>query len=771
MKYLKITLLLIVFLMLRKEAQPQVALYQWRDHLPYSKGIAVEIINQAVWTATPYGLFYYDPQYQSISRLNKVNGLSDVGIADMAYSEAYKTIVVAYSNTNLDLVKDGRIVNLSDIKRKPILGNKVINRITLRDKLAYLSCGFGIIVVDIDREEIRDTWYIGPDGAFINVLDLTFDDTYFYAATAEGIYRAEISNPFLSYYGSWEKLTNIPLPNGRYNAIRYFDGYLVVNNNNPAYNDDTVFVYKQASQQWSRLNVYNNPDCYRLTVRGDKIVLAFESAIHVYGPGMKFQMVSFAPSGMQVRPRDGVFDKEGNFWIADAVMGLVKTWGDGWNGEPYTPNGPYSVNVFDMDMRGNSLWVASGGRKSTWEALYMKDGIYNFNGSSWRNFNRNNTPAYDTITDMVCVAVDPQNPRRAFAGSWGQGLLEFSENGLVKVWDQTNSSLEGFVAAPGLVTISGVAFDDQNNLWVANSGALTGLHRLSPDGTWKGFNLGGSASGLDLGSLTVDRYGLKWITLRKDHSLLVVNEKNTQGPIYRILSSAAGNGSLPGNRVLCVASDLDGAAWIGTDAGVAVIYNPTAIFSGGSFDAQRILVEQDGYVQYLLENETVTAIAVDGANRKWMGTEKAGVFLFSPDGTKEVYHFTEDNSPLLSNSIVDITIAGDGEVFIATAAGIVGFKGDAPSPGNDTTEVYAYPNPVRPSYDGPIAIKGLPRNADVKIASLSGKLVYHTVASGTQAVWNGRDYDGKRVQSGVYLVFVANEDGSETLATKILFIN
>ncbi|MGC8864887.1 MAG: hypothetical protein ACP5O2_04095 [Bacteroidales bacterium] len=771
MKSFKFSTILIINLLFCFFSGAQTALYQWRDHLPYSKGIAIELINQSLWTATPYGLFYYDPQYQSISRLNKVNGLSDVGIADMVYSETYKTLVVAYSNTNLDLVKEGRVVNLSDIKRKPILGNKVINRITLRDKLAYLSCGFGIVVVDIDREEIRDTWYIGPDGAFINVLDITFDDTYFYAATAEGIYRAEISNPFLSFYGSWEKMTQVPVPNGRYNVIRYFDGRLVVNNNNPAYNDDTIFIFNQATQEWSKLNVYNNPDCYRISVRGDKIVLAFESAIHVYGPGMKFQLVSFAPSGMSVLPRDGVFDKEGNFWYADARWGLVKTWGDGWNGEAYTPNGPYSVNVFDMDMAGNSLWVASGGRKGTWEALYMKDGVYHYDGTQWNNYNRTNTPSFDSIMDMVCVAVDPKNPARAFAGSWGQGLLEFNENGLHKVWDETNSTLEGFVAAPKMITISGVAFDEQNNLWVANSGALTGLHRMSPDGTWKAFPLGGSASGLDLGNMMVDRVGQKWILLRKDHSVLVVNEKNTQGPIYKILTSAAGNGALPGNRVFSFASDLDGAVWLGTDAGVAVIYNPSAIFSGSGFDAQRVLIEQDGYVQYLLENETVTAIAIDGANRKWMGTEKAGVFLFSPDGTKEIYHFTEDNSPLLSNSIIDIAIAGDGEVFIATSAGIVGFKGDSPSPSGDTSEVYAYPNPVRPSYDGPIAIKGLPRNTDVKIASLSGKLVYHTVANGTQAVWNGRDYDGKRVQSGVYLVFVANEDGSETVATKILFIN
>ena len=771
MKKRQFLLFCLLFLLLKTNLKGQMALYEWRDHLPYHKGLSIAYDGKNVYCATPYSIFYYNPDYNSLERLNKVNGLSDANIIDIAYSSEYQTLVVAYLNTNLDLVKNGNVINMGDIKRKPILGNKTINKVRLYDKFAYLSCGFGIVVVDMVKEEINDTWYIGPEGSQINVYDLTADDTYFYAATQMGIYRAEKSNPFLAYYGSWEKLSNIPVPNGAYNAIQYFDGYLLANNHNPTYIDDTVFVYDFSIEQWSRLNVFNYPDCYRMGISDGKIILNFEGTLHVYNKGMKFLMASFNPSGLSLHPRAGCFDKDGYLWIADNSLGLVKTWGEGWHGEAYSPNGPFSANVYEMKMRENELWVASGGRKSTWENLYMTDGLYNYSDGIWYNFNSSNVAAFDSIYDMVCLAIDPSNPKHIYAGSWSKGLMEFNNRELVTVYSKYNSPLEGFVADLNRVFISGLAFDSKNNLWVANSGASSILHCRKPDGSWQSYNLGGNASGLDIGEMVIDDYDQKWILMRKEHSILVFNETITEGKPYKILGSATGEGAIPGNTVLSIAVDLDGEIWIGTDAGVAVFYSPDAVFSGNNFDAQRILVEQGGYVQYLLENESVTAITVDGANRKWIGTDKAGVFLLSADGTQQIYHFTEDNSPLLSNSIADIALGKDGEVFIGTSLGIVGFRGDSPSPGTIPTEVYAFPNPVRPSYDGPIGISGLPQNADVKITTISGKLVYHTIAAGTQAVWNGRDFDGQRVQSGVYLVLVSNEDGTEKLITKILFIH
>jgi ligand-binding sensor domain-containing protein len=207
--------------------------------------------------------------------------------------------------------------------------------------------------------------------------------------------------------------------------------------------------------------------------------------------------------------------------------------------------------------------------------------------------------------------------------------------------------------------------------------------------------------------------------------------------------------------------------------GICVFYSPENFFiPGQNFDAQQILVQEGSYTQYLLENEMVTAIAVDGANQKWIGTDRGGVFLFSPDGTKKIYHFTIDNSPLFSNRITALAINPlTGEVYIGTDKGIISFKSTATEGGDTFSDVYAYPNPVKEGYTGYIAIKGLVQDAEVKITDISGRLIFATKASGGQAIWDGKNFSGKRAKTGVYLVMASNSDGSEKIVTKILIIN
>lgn len=295
---------------------------------------------------------------------------------------------------------------------------------------------------------------------------------------------------------------------------------------------------------------------------------------------------------------------------------------------------------------------------------------------------------------------------------------------------------------------------------------------------WIGFTLP-IVNENDLGQIIVDRWGQKWVQMRygnmNPNALLVFNDGGTpENPAddqQKLLNSAVGSGAIPGNNVFAMAEDLKGAIWIGTEKGVAVFYAPEDVFSGRNFDAQRILVTQGAYVQYLLENETVTAIAIDGANRKWVGTDRGGVFLFSEDGTKQIYHFTMSTSPLLSDRITSLAISKDGEVFIGTDKGVISFRSTA-TPANDTFgDVYAFPNPVKPDYEGYIAVKGLVSNAQVRITDVNGVAVYSTRAEGGQAVWDGKNFDGRKVRTGVYLVFASNDDGTERVVTKILFVN
>jgi hypothetical protein len=297
----------------------------------------------------------------------------------------------------------------------------------------------------------------------------------------------------------------------------------------------------------------------------------------------------------------------------------------------------------------------------------------------------------------------------------------------------------------------------------------------------------------------VTSQGQKWVQMRygtmNSNSVMVFTENGTPtNPAddqYRLLNSTPGNGNIPGTTLLAMAEDKNGEIWVGTEKGIGVFYSPENIFEGGNFDAQQILVTQGTHVQYLLENEAVTAIAVDGANQKWVGTDRGGVFLFSEDGTREIFHFTAEDSPLLSNRITCIAINDDGNVFFGTDNGVISFRGSA-TPGGETNEnVYAFPNPVREDYEGCIAVRGLVDKAQVKITDINGTLVFSGQAGGTnttdceslntaqaqtgvyggQVVWDGKNFDGKKARTGVYLVYASDETGSEKVVTKILIIN
>jgi ligand-binding sensor domain-containing protein len=433
--------------------------------------------------------------------------------------------------------------------------------------------------------------------------------------------------------------------------------------------------------------------------------------------------------------------------------------------------------VYALDIKESVMWVAPGQRTSLWVNQYNSDGVFYMKENNWGYFDMVNTPALAPVRDIVSVTIDPDNTDHVYAGCLGEGLLEFNSSGLVTIWDESNSSLQVRNDAPssGAVQVFGAAFDEDGNLWVSNSLAPNPISVRKTDGTWQSFNFGTVATGVTAGGIIVTSTRQKWVALPRGGGILVFNENGTwtaNDDSYVRLGFVSGSGGLPGGEVLSLAEDKDGEVWVGTDKGIAVYYTPENIFSSPTPDAQQILIDQDGHTQILLETEEVTAIAVDGANRKWIGTQNAGVFLMSADGTQQIYHFDETNSPLLSNTITSISIDGaTGEVFFGTARGIISYKSTATEGADDFTEVYAYPNPVRPGYGGPIAIKGLVKDCDVKITDITGTLIYQTTALGGQAVWDGKNFNGDRAHSGVYLVFCSNEDGSKTFVTKICIVN
>ncbi len=752
-----------------------IGIGQWRTHLPYHRVIDVEIAGNKVYAATPYDLFVYDKTDHRLQLLNKVNGLSDIGLSKIAYSPEYQTLFLAYSNTNIDLLRPNGITNLSDIKNKELVGNKTINNILFSGKYAYLSCGFGIVVIDVAREEVYDTYLIGPQGSFINVNDIAILDQVIYAATESGVYYASLNSPNLADFNQWTKDVRLKHPNLSYNQIEAFNQKLYLNYSRGAYNADTLFVFD--GNNWDYFDKNNTSLHRQLRAYNNHLVIVNHYDIYVYNSEMQMELSIYQPEGGFVESLAGLYESADAIWIGDSKRGLLRVYNNGFSAETFRPNGPGSTNVYELKSRAGQVWVASGGRRSDWGKRYMIDGVFSFDGSQWKTHNYTNTSGFDTISDFVCVAIDPQNPLKAYIGTWQEGVVEFTNHEKTEIYSEHNSSLRPWLADPNLINVSGMDFDSYNNLWVANTGATNLLSVRKTDGSWKSYYLGSNASGTDVGNMIVDKNNYKWILRRAEGPVMVFNDNNTlditTDDRLKILTNSPNSGNIPGNSIFSLAVDHNGAVWIGTDKGPAIIYSPEKIFSpGANFDAQQILVPRNdgtGQADYLLGSEKILAIAVNGSNQKWFGTEN-GAFLMSDDGLKQIHYFNTENSPLLSNTVNSIAITDDGEVFLGTPNGIISYKDVATEPSVENHDVYAFPNPVREDFLGPVAIRGMMHDAIVKITDLSGNLVFQTRSEGGQAVWDGKILNGNHVKPGVYLVFIADNFGVETLVTKIVMM-
>ncbi len=754
----------------------QVPIGHWRDELPYTLVNSVTDAGSRIYASTPYAVFYFDKEDNSVVRITKINGLSDIGINTIRYNKEYQTLVIAYSNANIDLIKNNTVINISDIKRKPILGNKTINDIFFIGKDAYLSCGFGIVVLDINKEEIRDTYYIGKDGSQVNVLALTKDqhDSLF-AASEKGIYKAYANDPNLANFASWHKDARIDT-SANYSTITHFAGKIYVNKKKGSTLTDTIYTFSDG--MW---NIWDRADfttVMNLQSDDNYLLVSYNYFVKVFNPDMEVAAVIYNYFPGAPYPQDAIADRDGLFWVGDTYSGLL-----GYDPKAVTVNhlnlsGPSSALAFNMTSLGNELYIAPGGRDGSFIPIYIQPQVYHFNNTDWRNLSGYNNPVMSQTHDVVTIAIDPNDPKHVFAGTYGTGLLEIYNDSVIRRFTYGNSTLRNHSASDTSdIRVGGITFDASGNLWAVTSHNNSCLSMKKGD-SWTGFTIP-IVNENDLGQILVNKLGQKWIQMRygnmNPNSIMVFTDNGTpENPTddqAKLLNSAVGSGHIPGNNVIAMAEDKNGEIWIGTEQGVAVFYSPENVFQPGqNFDAQRILVTQGSYVQYLLENESVTSIAVDGANQKWIGTDRGGVFLFSEDGTKQIYHFTAEDSPLLSDRLTCIAINKDGEVFFGTDKGVISFRALA-TPGGDTNEdVYAFPNPVKSDYDGYIAVKGLVNNAQIRITDINGGLVFSTRAEGGQAVWDGKNFDGKKAQTGVYLVYAADDTGSEKIVTKILII-
>ncbi len=778
MKRITASLLCILLWCMPLITDAQYSIGTWRDHLPYGQTIDVCVDKMdIVYCATPYSMFAYNQADGEIQRISKTNLLSDVGLTCIEYDSELDVILVGYENGNLDLIFGGATsYNIPDIKMSSLLGDKKIYDIFPYNGLAYLSTGFGIVVVDVGRREVRSTYVIGNNGAQQRVNDLHIVGNAIYAATPEGIKVADVTNNFLSNFQNWSTLDGVPV--GEVSDIEYYLGYLFIQVEGET--KDIIWRRSEEGGDWSVFADFESLKYNRIWSDGLWMCFAGNGVYQTVHTDLVININEVNHAGNPVNANNAIMNRWGECWVADNNNGLLVRRSDGVK-EIIRPGGPAKADTRRIDSYNDNLWIAHGGINPAGGNFWNKYPVSGFVNEQWiiadPGMGVNQTLG---VNDILDVAVDPINNAHVYFGSWDEGIVERTTSGSFQFYNEStnNSTLKGgnLSWAPGWTGVSGVDVDMSGVLWCTNSNSDRHVHARDQAGNFYSFSLSPalSSGGERMGDIMMTQLGYVW-TIVPNKGIVVLKTNGTLGSqsddSFRQLTNEEGNGGLPTNDVLCLAEDLDSEIWVGTLQGLVVFYNQDAIFEEDFFDGEPILITQDGNVQKLLETEAVSCIAIDGGNRKWIGTQNSGVYLFSPDGLREIYHFTDKNSPLFSNNIYDISInQKNGEVFFATEKGIVSFFSTATNFDATMENVRAFPNPVRPEYEGNITVDGLAYNSNVKITDVQGNLVFETQSEGGRAVWNGRLLNGERPATGIYYVFAANEDGTEDNVAKIAFI-
>lgn len=768
----------LVFLIVSLMSSAQVAVGQWQDHFSYNNGKQVIAVEKTIYMIAENGILKFNKENSEIEKLTKLNYLSDITPSAIAYDEQTESIIIGYSNGNIDIISDNELSNINDIKKKNINSSKTINSILAKDGIAYVGCDFGIVTVDIQRMEIKETWLFGNNGTYIHVNDIDTDGENIYVATTIGVYKGTLSENLVDF-SKWTELSDTEqasatwMKSQNFNTLKWFNGKLIVNYKSTSQNSDTIMAYD--ANGWTHVF-----DSIRLTnsISGDTDTLLCSTGIALYTFNKNLEKTReywhYIINGewIPMYASDAIISKK-KIWVADRTRGLG--WVEQWWGDYIKINSPSNNNVFSLASSGSKTMAVRGGYNASYTPTWTAPMIYTYSNYEWSTRTTAEVSELNGINDLVNITIDPNDENHYFISSWTDGLAEFRDDKFYKHYNSSNSTL---MKIDGIdwVRVGSTTYDNEGNLWVSNSLSAKCLHMMTPQGEWTGFSLPDMTKNIK--QIIVTQDGIKWIAIGQAGGLMVFDDNGTPGDTsddhFKRLNITNENGEIVSNDVYSLAEDKNGYIWVGTSKGVVVYYNPDKVFETSSFWGRQIKVPRnDGTdnADLLLSADVVTAISVDGANCKWFGTQNGGVYYTSADGIETIHHFNTTNSPIPSDNILSISIVPEtGDVFFGTTRGIVSYRGTATEGSETYDEIFAFPNPVQSNYEGVITIRGLVAGSIVKIADISGNLVYEAKSTGGQIVWDGRNLNGNRVASGVYVVFVSTEIGEQKATTKILFL-
>jgi len=689
----------------------------WRAHFS-NESIQQVVKGDQLYVAAANQIIQIDANKQ-VNYLNTTTGLHATGIHKIAWHPIENQLVITYKNSRIDIVQRDQITLIDDIQSSNLYADKNINDLIVFNNNAYLSCNFGIVVVDLLKKEIKSTLFPNNNRQDVKVFQTIPYQNKLFALTENGIWSAP-----LGQNNSWIQ-ENTKGIDGIKNMF-VFKNQLYFNN------QQKIYPYQSTTASFQ----INTGTIETITVDEERIL----AGVTYSKNGALIQLNSnqtntvLIDSSILLQPV-GLLKDGNTIWIADLRKGLYeKNEQPKWVKIGGPLNDAYGGNAFS----DRSVLMSYGANKI---------GISSLNENGWSNFTQLQNVQ---INYVEAVSIDPIDQ------SWWMGM----GNQLIH-YDPNKKIVEQYIPNPLIGAIKSIQQKIDGGIVLLKEG----FGIVSKEGTqWNSYPMQEGFSANNLEKIVVDKNDLNWIIGSEQQGILLFQKLNNQA-IWRQLNRGKGSGNLPSMQITAIAEDKDGSIWVGTDNGIAIFQCNTI---NEACDAYLPIVESNGFNGYLFQKETIHSICIDGANRKWIGTNN-GAWLISKDGTEVLQHFTTENSPLPDNTVLSIGIEPtDGDVFFFTKNEIVSFKGEATEGALTQSTIKIFPNPIAPNYNGPIVIKNLINNALVKITDLNGQLILQTRAIGGQATWNGRDQYQRKVASGIYLIFVRDDIGNEKAVGKIM---
>jgi ligand-binding sensor domain-containing protein len=705
------------------------AIGQWREH-HNNQSVKNVVKGDKIYGASKYQLFSVDSK-NNIEYIGKSNGLNEVGIQTIKWHTLSQQLIVAYNNSSIDIIHGDQVFGINDIQLSNLYPNNKINDISVLDKWVLLATNFGIVILDVEKKEIKDTWFPNNNRKAVITYQTATTADSLYVVTEEGLFSTSIKNNWI-LPNQWIHLA----------AFKALGIKGVANQKNTiyAYSDNSIFQLPN-TQPYA---IFTTAKIKQVIADTASILVALQHGNNkgsVVNINYNKTITTIVDTTILVHPTALLLEDQG-YWIADSVKGLLhKTTSLNW----LPLSGP-TQSIETRSAINDKILITPFGND--------KIGFATYTAAGWTNYTNFNTTAnLPILNDAVLDSKD--------------GSVWFTaDNSLVHI-DVVARKMETIV--PSIVTgkLVDVQIGTDGSIWTLKEGQ--GI-LVSNKNTWNLITPPSDYEKQGFQSFLLSSYGQAWIIVPNAQGLYAYQSaQNYSTAAWKKFTTARGNGNLPSNTITCITEDKIGNIWIGTDKGVGIIN--CGDLTTNSCDAYTPIVTNNGFAGTLFQNTTINTIAIDGANRKWVGTNN-GAWLLSSDGTTIIEHFIATTSPLPTDTITQILVDPImGEVFFNTPQGMVSFRGTSTEAAATQESILIYPNPVAPDYSGPIAFKGLVENAMVKITDLSGRLVFQTRSLGGQAIWNGRSYEGQKIATGIYLVFVRSDDGEEKNVGKLLITN